>query len=275
MKKQVEKFKKVRIRQLSLLSEMVKTDFKLRYQNSVLGYIWSALKPLFMFGILYTVFTKYLKLGDRVPNYPQSLLLAIILWTFFGEATNGSLKSVVSSGSLIRKIAIPRYLIPVSRITSAFVNMTINMGIFTIFMLFASSNALSWQSIILVPVNIIGLLLLTSGLGFFLATFYVKLRDMDNIWDVVRQAMFYTVPVIYPISRIPSEIIQKILILNPVSVIIQNMKSLITYQPTETISVIYDGAWYMNYITFLLIIAIFISGLAYFRKNAKYFAEQV
>jgi ABC-2 type transport system permease protein len=275
MKRQVEKFKKVRVRQLSLLSEMVKTDFKLRYQNSVLGYVWSALKPLFMFGILYTVFTKYLKLGDRVPNYPQSLLLAIILWTFFSEATNGSLKSIVSSGSLIRKIAIPRYLIPVSRITSAFVNMTINMGIFALFMLFASSNALSWQSIILIPVNIIGLLLLTSGLGFFLATFYVKLRDMDNIWDVVRQAMFYVVPVIYPISRIPSETVQKILILNPISVIIQNLKSLITYQPTETISVIYGGRWYMNYLIFLLIFAIFFTGLAYFRKNAKYFAEQV
>ena len=108
------------------MSEMVRTDFKLRYQASVLGYIWSVMKPLFMFAILYIIFAKVLKLGTE-PNYALSLLLAVVLWSFFAEATSGALKSIVGKGSLIRKINIPRYLIPIASVASAFVNLLLSL----------------------------------------------------------------------------------------------------------------------------------------------------
>ena len=102
------------VRNRAILREMVVTDFKIRYQGSALGYLWSLLKPLFMFAILYGVFTYVFKIGDGVEHYPVYLLLGIVLWNFFTEATMTGLSSIVGSGDLIRKISIPRYLIVVA-----------------------------------------------------------------------------------------------------------------------------------------------------------------
>src|SRR5271156_6050434 len=93
-----------------LISELVRTDFKLRYQGSVLGYAWSLLRPLLIFVILYIVFVKFLKLGNGVPHYPVYLLLGIVMWNFFVETTQQGLGSIVGRGDLIRKIRIPRWI---------------------------------------------------------------------------------------------------------------------------------------------------------------------
>src|SRR5215213_6705832 len=98
----------------ALLAELVRTDFKLRYQGSVLGYAWSLLRPLLLFVILYVVFVKFLKLGGDIPHFPVYLLLGIILWNFFVEMTMQSLGSIVGRGDLIRKVKIPRWMIVLS-----------------------------------------------------------------------------------------------------------------------------------------------------------------
>ncbi len=257
-----------------LFLELVRTDFKLRYQGSALGYLWSLLKPLMLFGILYIVFTKFLKIGAGVPNYAVSLLLGIVLWTFFVEATSSSLKSIVGRGGLIRKINIPRYLIPVSTIASGFINLCLNLIVVFIFVLFASNNALSWATLLLFPLLILELAILSMGIGFFLAAAYVKFRDIDHVWDVARQALFYTVPIIYPLSRIPSEAIKKAIILNPLSQIIQDSRIVITYSETQGIKDIYGSRIYAL-IPLAITAVIFIFGLRYFNKRSKYFAEDV
>src|SRR3990167_5968382 len=94
----------------SLLAELVRTDFKLRYQGSVLGYAWSLLRPLLLFLILYVVFVRFLKIGGDIPHFPVYLLLGIVLWNFFAEMTAQSLGSIVSRGDLVRKIRIPRWI---------------------------------------------------------------------------------------------------------------------------------------------------------------------
>src|SRR5882762_90595 len=111
----------------ALLSELVRTDFKLRYQNSVLGYLWSLLRPLLLFVILYVVFVKFLKIGNRVPHYPVYLLLGIVLWNFFNEMTAQSVGSIVGRGDLIRKIKIPRWVIIISTSLSALINLFLNL----------------------------------------------------------------------------------------------------------------------------------------------------
>src|SRR3989337_3927032 len=103
----------------SLLAELVRTDFKLRYQGSVLGYAWSLLRPLLLFVILYVVFVKFLKIGLGVPHFPVYLLLGIVIWNFFSEMTGQSLGSIVGRGSLIRKIRIPRWIIILSSSVAA------------------------------------------------------------------------------------------------------------------------------------------------------------
>src|SRR5690606_18257006 len=114
-------------RNRALLSELVRTDFKLRYQGSVLGYAWSLLRPLLMFVILYVVFIKFLKIGSDIENYPIYLLLGIVLWSFFQEMTTRSLTSVVERGDLLRKITIPRWIIVFSSSISALINLALNL----------------------------------------------------------------------------------------------------------------------------------------------------
>ena len=102
-----------------LLRELVETDFKLRYQGSALGVFWSVLKPLFLFTILYLVFDKFLGLGRDIEHFPVYLLLGIVIWTFFTEATIQGLQSIVSRGDLIRKISFPKFIIVVYSTVSA------------------------------------------------------------------------------------------------------------------------------------------------------------
>jgi ABC-2 type transport system permease protein len=257
-----------------LLGEMIRTDFKLRYQNSVLGYLWSLLKPLMLFAILYTVFTQFLRIGRGVPNYPISLLLGIVLWNFFAEASAGALKSIVGKGNLIRKINIPRYLIPIASISSAFINTLLNLIVVFVFVMFAQNTPLSWATLLVLPVLLLELIIISVATGFFLAALYVKYRDIEHIWDIVRQALFYTIPIIYPLSYIPSEKIQQAIMLNPLAQIIQDARSVVTYGGTEQLYDLYDNPVFIAIPFVLIVIALLVSS-TYFRKRSKYFAEDI
>ena len=112
-----------------LLAELTKTDFKLRYQGSVLGYLWALLRPLMMFAILYMVFAKLLKFGNDIPHYPVYLLCGTTMWSFFTECTSQGIQAIVVRGDLIRKISFPKYIVVVSATLTAVINMLINLRI--------------------------------------------------------------------------------------------------------------------------------------------------
>ncbi len=258
----------------NLLTEMIRTDFKLRYQSSMLGYIWSLMKPLFTFIILYTIFAVILKLGAREPNYALSLLLGIVLWSFFAEGTASALKSITTSGNLIRKIAIPRYLIPVAATCSAFINMLLNLIVVFIFILFGSNLALSGWTMLVFPLIIFELILLTVGVAMFLSAVNVKFRDIEHIWEVVRQALFYAIPIIYPLSRIGSEQIKQLMLMNPLVQIIQDARSVTTYSGTLRVEDVFTSGIYMI-IPLSIVFIVFFGGIRYFNKRAEKFAELV
>jgi ABC-2 type transport system permease protein len=257
-----------------LLGEMIRTDFKLRYQSSALGYLWSVLKPLMLFAILYTVFTQFLRIGRGVPNYPISLLLGIVLWSFFVDATTGAMKSIVGKGNLIRKINIPRYLIPVASISSAFINALLNLIVVFVFVLFANNTPLSWMTLVVFPFLLLELILVAVATGFFLAALFVKFRDIEHIWDVVRQGLFYSIPIIYPLTIVSSVTIQKIIILNPLAQIIQDARSVITYGDALRINDLYSNPFVSIVPIALIGLALLVSSL-YFRKHSKNFAEEI
>ena len=121
----------------ALLSELVRTDFKLRYQGSFLGYTWSLLRPFLLFLILYIVFAKFLRFGRDIEFFPIYLLLGIVLWTFFTDMTNQSLTAIVGRGDLIRKIRIPRWIIVLSSSVSALINLFLNLIVVLVFMIFS------------------------------------------------------------------------------------------------------------------------------------------
>ena len=116
-----------------LLKELVKTDFKLRYQGSVLGYLWAVLRPMMLFAILYIVFAKILKMGGDIPHYPVYLLAGTVLWSFFSECTSQGIQAIVARGDLLRKISFPKWILVVSATVTALINFLINLGVVIIF----------------------------------------------------------------------------------------------------------------------------------------------
>jgi ABC-2 type transport system permease protein len=256
----------------ALLAELVRTDFKLRYQGSVLGYAWSLLRPLMIFVILYLVFVKFLKIGTGVPHFPVYLLLGIIIWNFFSEMTSQSLSSIVGRGDLIRKIRIPRWIIVLSSSISALINLFLNLLVVVFFLFINHVDLLKstlWLPLILLEVYVFAL-----GISLFLSAAFVKYRDIGYIWEVILQAGFYLTPILYPLARITNLTFQKLIMLNPMAQAVQDARySAITHH-SRTIYQVFDAGWY-RYIPFAIVAVIFIGGLSYFRKESKYFAENI
>lgn len=255
-----------------LLKQLVKTDFKLRYQGSALGYVWSLLRPLLLFATLYIVFAKFLRFGATIPHYPQYLLLGILLWNYFTEVTVGSVGSIVSKGELIRKINFPKYTIILAGSFSAFINLLLNFVVLAVFMLIGHV-AIGWNALLLIPL-IIELFMLSISLAFFLSSLFVKFRDVQYIWEVIVQAAFYATPILYALSIVPHNI-AKILILNPMAQIIQDSRWALITPDTETIYQVYGGDKWVWLIPIGITVLLAITSTMYFRSQSKYFAEEV
>ena len=259
-----------------LLYELVKTDFKLRYQGSFLGVLWSVLKPLMLFAVMYTVFVRFLKFTDGTPTYPIVLLLGISLWSFFTEATNVGMHSIVGRGDILRKINFPKYIIILSAMASSLISLSINLLVVIIFGLFTGEQFTAW--IFLVPFNILQLFMLAFGLALFLSTLYVKFRDIGHIWEVILQIVFYAMPIIYPITQVASVRVfgieaQRIMMLNPIAQTIQDIRhNLISPSTVPTTWSIENNIW-ISLIPIVLTIIILVIGAVYFSKNSKKFAE--
>jgi len=255
-----------------LLKQLVKTDFKLRYQGSVLGYAWSLLRPLFLFIILYIVFGVFLKAKGNIPHYPVYLLLGIVLWNYFAEVTAGGVGSIVGRGDLLRKINFPKYVIILAGSFSAFINLLINFAVIGVFMFFGHVD-LSWRALIIIPL-VAELFILSIGLAFFLSALYVRFRDTSYIWEVIMQGAFYATPILYPLSLIPHRA-AKVLILNPMAQIIQDGRYVLVTTKTQTISQVYGGDKWVWAIPLGMTAVIAILSAAYFRSRSKYFAEEI
>ena len=257
-----------------LLAELTKTDFKLRYQGSVLGYLWALLRPLMMFAILYVVFAKLLKFGSDIPHYPVYLLCGTTMWSFFTECTSQGIQAIVNRGDLLRKISFPKYIVVVSATLTAVINMLINLVVIVIFALINGiTPTWSW---LLVFIPIFGLYLLSLGIAFLLGSINVKYRDITSIWDVLIQALFYAVPIIYPIALVAetSSVAAKVILLNPISQCIQDIRFfLITNETITTWN--YIGNKFFAIIPILIILTLLVVGALVFRRKSKFFAEEV
>lgn len=260
-------------RNLVLLGELTKTDFKLRYQGSVLGYLWALLRPLLMFAILYIVFAKLLRIGSDIPHYPVYLLTGTVLWSFFTECSQQGIQAMIGRGDLIRKISFPKYIVTVSTTLTAVINLLINLAVVVIFALINGVTP-SWSWLFVLPL-IFELYLLSLGIAFLLGSINVKYRDIGSIWDVIIQALFYAIPIIYPVTMVAqtSAFAAKVILLNPIAQVVQDVRwSLITTEATTTVNFI--GGW-AEVFAIGLVLVILIIGAAVFRKRSHFFAEEI
>lgn len=258
-----------------LLRQLVITDFKLRYQGSFLGYIWSLLRPLALFGVLYFVFGVAFNLGDTIPHYPVYLLIGIVLWNYFIEVTVGSVSAIVSKGDLLRKINFPKYVIVLSGSVSALINLAINFFVVAIFMYF--NHVSLTLSIVWLPILIIELFIFSIAVAFLLSSLFVKFRDVNYIWEVIIQALFYATPVLYPIVYVIEHAslgAAQLMMLNPVAQIIQDVRYVAITDSTQTITSIF-GTNISRLYPVLIVLLVCVVALPYFRARSKFFAEEV
>lgn len=258
------------VKNRSILREMVSADFKVRYQSSVLGYLWSVLRPLFIFVILYVIFTYIFKVGKGVPHYPVYLLLGIVLWNFFTESTVIGMSAVVSKGDLIRKISIPRYLTVLSSSASALINLGINLVVVVVFALFNGITP-TWHWLLL-PVVLAELFAFSTSLAFFLSALYVKFRDITYIWEVGIQAAFYATPILYPMTAVP-DAFRRYILVNPMAQLMQDARYV--FVTRDTITIWHIAPLWFSLIPVILVVALIFLSRAFFRRQARLFAENI
>jgi len=254
-----------------LLKELVRTDFKLRYQGSALGYVWSLLRPLFLFVILYFVFARFLKVGESIPHFPVYLLLGIVLWNYFVEVTSGSVTAIVSKGDILRKLNFPRYVIILAGSASALINLALNFIVIGIFMVISDVHV-GWHALWLIPI-VIQLFIFAIGLAFFLSALFVRFRDVSYIWDVIIQAAFYATPILYPLSQIPASV-GKVLMLNPMAQMIQDARFALVTPASQTVGHIYQNE-FIRVIPIGISVLVAVLAAIYFKRRSKHFAEEV
>lgn len=245
-----------------LLRELVVRDLKIKYRRSFLGYIWSLLNPLLMMTIMTLVFS-YLFRFD-IPNYPLYLICGQTLWVFFSESTSISMYSVIQNGSLIRKVYIPKYIFPISRVLSSFVTMIFSLAAILIVMLF-TGVPFSF-TLLLVPVPLLLLLVFCMGMGMALSGLAVYFRDTIHLYGVLTTAWMYMTPVFYPISILP-EAVAVFLQFNPMYHYISFFRELVLYRSVPSVSV-WAACCFFSLVTFF-------AGLLVFRKLQRNFILHV
>jgi ABC-2 type transport system permease protein len=251
------------------------TNFKLRFYGSALGYLWQLMRPLLLFGVLYVVFTEFVRLGDDIEFYPVVLLTGIVLFTFVSEATSTGVTSVLQSEALIRKVEFPRMAIPCSVVLTALFNLGLNMLAVVLFAVISGVDL--HGSIIQLPVIVGGLVAFVLGIVLFTSAMYVKYRDVQPIWDVVLQMLFYGTPVLYPIEIVQERSVtaaEWLVTLNPFAAVVQQARHALL-DPTAPSAAAAAGGWGHLAITGVITLVILVGGFLVFHRRAPYVAEEL
>lgn len=260
-----------RRRFFDLLWLMSVTEFKRVYFGTVLGYVWSLIRPLVLFAVLLFVFTKIFRLGSQVPNYPVLLLLGIVLFAFFQEATQNAVSSVVAQEGIVRKTQFPRLVIPLAVVLTAMFNLALNLIVVFVFILAWGVDP-TWTWLLMPPM--LGLLfLLTTALSMILSVMYVRFRDVLIIWTVSAQVLFYATPVLYPIEIVP-ESYQQIIFLNPLAPIFEQIRVWVL-DPSAPTAVEVVGGVAGLIPAAAIFIGLCVFGVWIFRRDAPRIAEEL
>jgi len=192
-----------------LTYNIARSEFKLKFFGSALGYLWQVMKPLLLFAVLYTFFVVIGHVGKGGKpgevNYGVQLLGSIVLFTFFAESTGGAVRSVVERENLVRKIQFPRLVIPLSVVLLASFNLILNLLVVLVFALIAGIRPmLSWLEL---PLILAMLIVFATGMAMLLSALFVRARDMQPIWEVFSQILFYASPVIIPLEVVREKLI--------------------------------------------------------------------
>jgi ABC-2 type transport system permease protein len=253
---------------------LARSEFKVRYFGSVLGYLWSLIRPLLFFGVIYFFFTKVLH-ASRGPHYGVYLLTGLVLWSYFAEATGNCVTCLVAREPLLRKVRFPRMVIPLSVSLTSMFNLALNFVVVFVFALASSiTPTVSWLE--MVPIAL-GFIVLATGFGMLLSALYVRFRDAEPIWDVVVQAWFYASPIIYTVaeySRI-SPTFGHVALLSPPATLLTQMAHAFIGGSHYPSAVTAANGWGAVIGAIAIIVAVFTLGWWVFTREAPRVAENL
>jgi ABC-2 type transport system permease protein len=242
------------------------TEFKLRYFGSVLGYLWTLLRPLMLFGVLYVVFTHVVRFGNAVPHYPVVLLAGIVVFNFFSEATTGGLGSLVARENLLRKVAFPRASVPIAVALTAAANLALGL---VVVLLFAVIDGVTPSGTwVLFLVAVAAVVVLATCVAVLLAVLFIRYRDVQPIWEVALQLLFWGTPIIYTIESVPDSV-RELVMLNPLAVAIQQGRHWLVESSTDSAGQAIGGSvrLLIPFAIFLVVVAL--SYVAYRRAEGR------
>jgi ABC-2 type transport system permease protein len=259
---------------LRVLRVVGSIDFKAKYAGAVLGYVWSIAKPLAYFGVLWLVFAHLLRTANQTGDFTIFLFIGILLYTFFVDTVASMLRSIVDGGTIVRRLAFPPILIPLSASVGICITFLVNICALVVFI--AIQRVVPTAEWLLVPLLLLELYIFTAGLGLLMAALYVRFRDVGQIWELAAQLLFFASAIFYPIGIIP-EWAQRIAFLNPFVQVMQDIRHVVlggASGPNDvTAADVYGVAG--RIIPILIALALFIGALVFFRREGRYFAERV
>ena len=260
---------------LRVLRVIAGAEYKLKYSGSALGYVWSVAKPLALFAMLYAVFGHIFRLGEISNYYPLSLLIGIVLFTFFSDATSMGMWSLVARESLLRKLSFPRLVIPTAATLTAAITFGVNSLVVCAFIAWNGIVPhVSW--LLLVPL-LLELYAFILGIALLLSTLYVRLRDVAQVWELMLQLMFYASPIIYPMGFLPSYL-RDLAFLNPFTQVLQDIRAIVLYPDLApnriTITDSFDAS-YARLVPIAIALGALAFGFYFFRRQEPWLAERV
>jgi len=247
---------------LNLIWELAKNDFKVRYKSSIFGFLWSFMKPFLMLSVLYVVFSFIVK--QQIHYYALYLLLGILLWNYFVEATTISINNMLDKREMIKSVYFDKKNLVISSCLNAFGTLIFNLLIFMVFLVLFR---ISFTYMFLV--FLFYLLLLTAlalGVSFFLASLYVKYRDVSHIWEVVINIAFWITPIFYSTTVVPEQY-QILYTINPITTIIISSRDILIYNTIPQII--------PTLIAIAIIVLVLVLGYIIYSKRSDYFAEDL
>jgi ABC-2 type transport system permease protein len=260
-----------RHRFFELLWLMSVTEFKKTFFGTVLGYVWSLMRPLMLFAVLLLVFTQVFKLGDEVAHYEVLLLFNIVVFGFFLEGTSGAVGSVLLQEGIVRKTQFPRLVIPLAVVLTALFTLGLNMiVVFGFLLAFGVGPMWTW---LLLPLILIPLLVFVVALAMLLSALNVRFRDVAIIWVVIATALNYGTPIIYPLEIVP-EGLKHALMANPLTSIFQQAHIWMIEPHAEGIVTAAGGPLPLI-IAGLIYVTVCVLGVWVFSREAPRIAEQL
>jgi ABC-2 type transport system permease protein len=255
-----------------LLWLTAKTGFRLGYHGTVLGFLWSLVRPLLLFAILLVVFTRVFRVGASVPHYAALLLLNVMLFGLFQEATINAVQSVVGNEALVRKMQFPRLVIPLSVVLTVSLQFVLNLVVvFAIIIATGVDPIWTW---VLFPLLIAAILTLTTGVSLLLSALFVRLRDVAIIWTVLAMVLFYATPVLYPINQLDGAF-RTAIMLNPLTPIFNQAHEWVIDSSAPGAVEAANGDWWLLAIPAVLFVAICALGVWTFFREAPRVAEDL